>query len=212
MVALTGMYNGQVRAVELTREGAVKMQSMGPKYAVATGEGRVFSQTPTPLGLAITIYTATAIAGAMPIWNPPGSGVKVRPLFVDLNYGSGTADFGSIGLMARKLKAIATGELCTAFADTAPINGQPFSGNASKVMSSNAGTVTVTAGVAGDFIRSLASINLEAATGTAHGTLVVHYDFDGSLEVMPGVLVYLAATKASVAIYASTVVWEEIAL
>lgn len=174
--------------------------------------GRVFSQTCTPLGLAIPIYTATAIAGSMPLWNPPNSGVNVELVSVSVSRASGTADFAAIGLMARKLDAVATGSLCSAFADTTPVNGVLFGGSVSKVKSSNAGTVTVTAGVAADFVRNLFTINLEADTGTAHATSVAKEDFDGTLVVPPGVLVYLAATKASVALYCSTVVWKEVPL
>jgi hypothetical protein len=172
--------------------------------------GRVFSQSCTPLGLAIPIYTATAIAGAMPIWNPPTSGVNVELISVDLARGSGTADFGAVGVMARELTAIATGAIMTALAETTPFNGRLFAGNKTKCKSSNAGTCTVSAGVAGDWVRTLATINLEADTGTAHATSIARYDFDGTLIVPPGVLVYLACTKASVALYASTVVWKEI--
>ncbi len=181
----------------------------GKHYADALA-GRVFSQSCTPLGLAIPIYTATAIAGGMPIWNPPSSGVNVELISVDINRGSGTADFGAIGVMARELAAIATGAIMTALAGTTPFNGKLFGGNKSKTQSSNAGTCTVTAGVAGDWVRSIACINLEADTGTAHTTTISHFDFDGTLIVPPGVLVYLAATKASAALYASTVVWKEI--
>lgn len=180
------------------------------KHHADARAGRVFSQSATPLGLAVPIYTATAIAGGMPIWNPPNSGVLVELISVTLGYGSGTADYGSVGVMARELSAIATGAIMTALAETTPFNGYLFGGNRAKTKSSNAGTCTVTAGVAGDWVRTIASINLEAQTGTAHGTLVPHFDFDGTLIVPPGVLVYLAATKASVALYASTVVWKEI--
>jgi hypothetical protein len=181
----------------------------GKHYADALA-GRVFSQSCTPLGLAIPIYTATAIAGGMPIWNPPGSGVNVELISVNLARGSGTADFGAVGVMARELAAIATGAIMTALAETTPFNGKLFGGNKTKTRSSNAGTCTVSAGVAGDWVRTLATINLEADTGTAHATSIAHFDFDGTLVVPPGVLVYLAATKASVALYASTVVWKEI--
>jgi hypothetical protein len=98
----------------------------------------------------------------------------------------------------------------TALAETTPFNGKLFGGNRSKTKSSNAGTCTVTAGTASDWVRTVACINLEADTGTAHGTQIARYDFDGTLIVPPGVLVYLAATKASVALYASTVVWKEV--
>lgn len=183
----------------------------GKHYADAL-DGRVFSQSTTPLGLAIPIYTATALGGgALPVWNPPDSGVNIELISVDCPRASGTADFGAIGLMARKLKAIATGAIMTAMDETGKaFNGKVFGGQASKVHSSNQGTNTVTAGVAGDWWRTLFAINLEADTGTAHATFPAHFDFDGTAIVEPGVLVYLACTKASVALFASTILWKEV--
>ena len=185
---------------------------MHAKHFAAAKAGRVFSQTTTPLGLAIPIYTATALGGgALPLWNPPNSGVMVVLQKVNIARASGTADFATIGLMARALDAIATGQVMTALAEVAPINGSLLvGGNKAKTRSSNAGTNTVTAGAAGDYVRNLFCINLEADTGTAHASTVAEVDFDGTVLVPPGVLVYLAATKASVAIYTSTLVWEEI--
>lgn len=176
--------------------------------------GRVFSQAATPLGLAIPIYTATALAGGMPIWNPMGSGVNVELIHVDIGYGSGTADFASIGLMHidTKQSNLSTGAHLTAFTESTPKSGLLGLGVKSQVKSSNAGAVTATAGAATDWVRTLASINLEAQTATAHGTTIAHYDFDGTVIVPPGGLVYLAATKASVALYASSIVWKEIPL
>lgn len=184
-----------------------------------TAAGRVFSQSATPLGLALPIYTATAIAGGMPIWNPPQSNRLVELISVDIDYGSGTSVYGTIGLMGLPLTSIATGALCTAFASTTPNNGYLLGGSASKVISSNAGTVTVTAGTAGapsatapGWLRGLASINLEAQTGTAHGTLIATYNFNGTVIIPPGVMVYLASTLATVALFCSTIVWREVVI
>lgn len=185
--------------------------SRGRHYADCL-DGRVFSQSATPLGLAIPIYTGTALAGGMPIWNPKGSNVYVELISVDIGYGSGTAEYASVGLMFinTNQSSLATGAHITAFAETTPKNGFLGGGRSSGVKSSNAGTVTVTAGAAGDWVRTLAQINLEAQTGTAHGTIVAHYDFDGTVIVPPGGLVYLAAGRASTALYASSVVWKEL--
>lgn len=174
--------------------------------------GRVFSQASTPLGLAIPIYTATALAGGMPIWNPVGSGVNVELISVDIAYASGTADYAALGLMAVNVgtSAIGTGTPITAFAETTPKNGLLYGGVASRIKSSNAGTVTVTAQTAAEWARTLMGINLEAQTGTAHATQVSRVEFDGTVIVPPGVLVFLAATKATTALYASAVVWKEI--
>lgn len=179
--------------------------------------GRVFTQSATPLGLAIPIYTATAIAGGMPIFNPPMSNRNIELISVDIDYGSGTSVYGSIGLMGLPLTAVATGALCTAFAATTPTNGFLLGGSASKVLSSNAGTVTVTAGTAAapsqsapGWIRGLASINLEAQTGTAHATGIQTYQFNGTVIVPTGVMIYLASTLASVALFCSSITWKEV--
>lgn len=181
--------------------------------------GRVFSQSATPLGLALPIYTATAIVGGLPIWNQPGSRMDIEVVRVDLAYGSGTSDFGAVGLMAGPLGSIATASGCSAFAATNPVNANLGRQGGSRAVSSNAGTVTVTAGVAtppvpgvagAGWIRSLMSMNLEAVSGTAHGLIVASYDFHGSLVVPEGWLIYLASTKASVALFASCIIWKEI--
>jgi hypothetical protein len=177
-----------------------------------TKDGITFSLSTTPLGLAIPIYTATALGGgALPIWNPPQSGVDIELVSVSCARTSGTADFGAIGLMARRgLTAIATGQLMTALDETnRPVNGRLFFGKSSSINCSNTGTNTVTAGVATEWMRTLFTINLEADTGTAHATTAAVHEFNGSLIVPSGVLVYLACTKASVALYASTIVWKE---
>lgn len=181
--------------------------------------GRVYFQAATPLGLAIPIYTATAIAGGMPLWNPPGSGVDLELLRVDIGFGSGTSDFGSIGLMAGSVNGIGTASGMSAIAATTPQNGYLSKGGGAKAISSNAGTVTVTAGVAtvpvagvpgAGWVRTLFDINLEASTATPLGVGLHSYDFDGTLVVPSGWLVYLAATKATVALFASCIVWKEV--
>lgn len=179
--------------------------------------GRVFSQAATPLGLAIPLYTATSVGGGLPIWNQPNSNRNVEIISVDLPTASGTAVYGVIGFMGVPLAAIATGQPCTALANTAPINGLLGAGNASKCLSSNAGTTTVTAGAAvaptsttPGWIRSLGEINGEGAAAGLHGPLVPHFDLQGTLIVPPGYLVYLACTLASVALVGTTIVWKEI--
>jgi hypothetical protein len=150
----------------------------------------------------------------MPIWNPVGSGVNVELIKVSTARASGTADFGAIGLMFLKVNqsSLATAAPITAFAETTAKNRLLGSGIVSAVKSSNAGTVTITAGAATDWLETLFTMNLEADTGTAHATTKADFDFEGSVIVPPGCLVYVAATKASVALFATSVVWKEIPL
>lgn len=181
--------------------------------------GNVFMQAATPLGLAIPIYTGTSAAGGMPIWNPPGSNRNVELISVDINWASGTAAIAAVGLMVGQLLTIGTATGCSVFTATTPMNGYLMGGNSSKCSSSNAGTVTVTAGTAAapvsgtpgaGWTRSLASNNLENSTTTPLGTTSTVYSFNGTVIIPPGVLVYLASTLASVALYATSIVWKEI--
>lgn len=175
-------------------------------------EGRVFSHTPTPLGLAIPIYTGTALAGGMPIWNRTGSGVNLELISATIAASAtGTAAVGSYGLMVRLDvgSQLTTGSEITAFAKTDPVNGLLGGGNASKVWSSNAGTVTVTAGVAAEFTRTIFGSGV-AAQNTANGISFVHHDFEGTVIVPPGTLVWIAGVLASVRLYNTTLVWKEL--
>lgn len=196
---------------QLSVDNAQLVQTLHGKHYEDTLAGRVFSHTPTPAGLAIPIFTATALAGGMPIWNPSNSNVNVELISVSINRASGTAAVLSVGLMHRNNLGVdlATGSEITAFAETDPLNGLLGAGYASQVKSSNAGTVTVTAGVAAEFVRALFGSGIEADTHTNGISYLVH-DFDGTVIVPPGSMVWLGAKLASVALYNSTIVWKEI--
>ena len=201
-------------------EGQLIVDQMHGKYYQANQKYGVFSNSPTPLGLAIPIYTATALAGGMPLWNPQGSGVKGVLTKAMVARASGTAAVFSVGLMARNGvgAVIATGSQITAFAETTPINGKlglvnsiagSGGGPTSRIKSSRAGTVTVTAGVAAEWVETLGATGVEADV-TANGISLINHDFDGRIEVYPGTMVWLAATLASVALYATTIGWYEV--
>ncbi len=196
---------------QLSTDKAQLVQTLHGKHYEDTLAGYVFSHTPTPLGLAIPIYTATGLAGGMPIWNPSNSNVNVELISASINRASGTAAVGTYGLMVRNDLGtdIATGSEITAFAATAPVNGLFGAGKATRVRSSNAGTVTVVAGVAAEFTRALFGSGIEA-DGTANGISYLYHDFEGTVIVPPGSMVWLAGKLASVALYNSTLVWKEI--
>ncbi len=197
-------------AIEIANFPATLDQQHGEHYQAALA-GRVFSHIPTPLGLAIPIYTATSIAGAMPIWNPTGSGVNVELISASTGYVSGTSAYGTVVLMARNDvgNQLATASEITVFAETTPKNALLGSGLKSKVRSSNAGAVTITAGTAAEAVRTLFTMNLEAATGTEHPAALAHIDFNGTVIIPPGVLVWVANRVASSALFATTLVWKE---
>ena len=203
-------------------QGQQLVDGLHGKYYHANQKYGVFSNSPTPLGLAIPIYTGTALAGGMPLWNPAGSGVKAVLTKITIARASGTAAVFSVGLMARNGvgSGIATGAQITAFAETTPINGKlglvnaiagTGGGPTSRVKSSRAGTVTVTAAVAAEWVETLGGTGVEA-DATTNGISYILRDFDGELEVYPGTIVWLGATLASVALYASTIRWYEVPL
>lgn len=193
------------------RQGEQVISDMHSVYYNQAISGRVFHSTTTPLGLAIPIYTSVTPLGNV-LWNPSGSGVNAVLLAYNAAYASGTAALASFGLMGltNMGSQIGTAAPFSAFAVTTPTNGLFGAGSTSAVKSSNAGTCTLTAAsTAANFIMTIGGINLEAATGTAHGTIVSDFDFKGRFIIPPGCAVYVAATVASVALYTQTLSWYE---
>jgi len=178
-----------------------------------TYRGYTFLASTTPLGLAIPIYTSTA--PLVCLWNPIGSGKNLSIQNVVVAYASGTAAFSAIGLMyeTNAGSSIATGAVFSAFSHTAPTNGMVGGGASSVAKVSISGTNTLTAaGAAGRWFFTLGSINLEAETGTAHATYTpgAGAQVKGQIIVPPGSAVWIAGTKASVALYAQTISWSEV--
>lgn len=198
---------------ELSVDAAQLIQELHGKHYEDCLAGRVFSHTPTPLGLAIPLYTAAGLAGGMPIWNPSNSGVNVELINLNIGKASGTSNFGAMVLMHRKGMGadLATGSEITVFADTTPKNGLLGAGNASRVRSSNAGACTVSAGVAAEAVRSFHGTGVAADTHT-DGLQGIDHDFGGSIIIPPGSLVWVACTKASGSLYATTLTWKELAV
>lgn len=207
--SLTGLFERE--SARLGDERQLVADSLHGKHYQDTLRGRVFSQSVTPLGIAIPIYTATDLLGVPCIWNPIGSGVNVELIKYAFARASGITAFAVVGLMARSGvgSVIGTGQQITAFAESTPINGLIGGGQKSAVKSSNAGQVTVVAGVAAEFIRCMDAI-YPAIDTTAIESAKHEYDFDGTVIVPPGTMVWPAATKASVALFGQSLVWKEI--
>ncbi len=184
--------------------------------------GRVFSQVPTPAGLALPLYTTTVMCTTgicgMPIWNPPGSNRNVELITADFAYDSGTAVAGSILLMGVPTTQIGSAGPVTAMLQTSPINNLLGSGNQTKIWSYNSvGAVTMTAAgttlppssTAAGPIRVLGGLNNQT-TATPTAVSVASYDFKGTVIVTPGYFIYLATTLASVGLYCTCLLWKEI--
>jgi hypothetical protein len=141
--------------------------------------------------------------------------VNAELISISAQRASGTTVEFSAGLFAAfGVDAVATGSFLTAFpgainvARTNPINGLLGRGEQSQVLSTASGTVTATAWAAGDHIYSLFHSYAAIGSSTPDGTPWTH-DFDGKVVVTPGTLIALAASVASVALYATTLVWVE---
>lgn len=196
---------------ELGHEGTQLVASLHGKHYEDTMAGRVFSHAPVVAGLAIPVTTATAIVGGMPIWNPSNSRVNVELIKTTIAHTTATGAGVVVVLMARSGLGtdIATGSEITAFAETDPFNGILGGGNNSQVKSSNAGTITVTAGVDAEVVRTLFGQQRPADTGTEEINVADH-DFDGTIIVPPGTMVWIAASLATTALFVTTVIWKEI--
>ena len=191
-----------------------------PRNHAATQVGRVYSSTTTPLGLAIPIYTTTAPVGNV-LWNT-SSNMKAILLDYTFAYVSGAGVNGAFLLFMRNGVGQAIGTPITAFATTVPNGGKggPVNGvagvggqQATTMSPSNAGTVTLaSAGVAGEAIQVLGGQN-QPLSASAQGTGVFPpctYNFDGSVEVFPGSVIWVASNVASVGLYAQTIRWMEV--
>jgi hypothetical protein len=182
-----------------------------PSYT-QTYRGYTFHASTTPLGLAIPIYTSST--PLVVLWNPIGSGKNLSILNITFAYTSGTAAYGAIGLMYELNcgSAVATGAPFSAFSASTPTNGLLGGGAVSVAKVSISGTNTLTtAGAAGRWFYTLGSFNLENATTTPHGTIgPTQVPISGAIIIPPGNAVWLAATLASVALYAQTISWCEV--
>lgn len=189
-------------------EGQLLVADLHGKYYEATKRGNIFIQTTTPLGLAIPIYTGTA--PRCMLFNPPSSGKNAVLVRIAANRASGTTVEFTAGLSRVASTAVATGAPIAALPGTTPFNGLVGSGNASKMISDFSGTITLTsAGVAADFFYSLFHSYAGIGTSAINDNPISH-EFDGAVVVPPGMAIYLAASVASVALYATTLVWEEV--
>lgn len=196
----------------LTKEGGLAVVDLHGKYADASDSGNLFlssDQAAAAIGTAIPIYTSVTPVGDV-LWNPAGSGVKMRLVSYHIAQVSGNPVVTPVYLMVRTGVGaeIATGAVFSAFAKTTPRNGNPGGGNASKTFSSNLGTCTLTtAGAITDFLLNM--FGLPAITAQAIAFTSLNFDFDGKVSLLPGTAAWCAGTVASVAVYAKTWVWEE---
>lgn len=188
-------------------EGEQIVTQLHGSYYAAARAGRVFQQSVVVGGVAIPISTTTAPIIAL--WNPTGSGKNAVLLRYLANFVATPSVPGTIGLMFvnKAGSQIGTAAPVVAFNDVAPVNGLIGGGLASVMRSSNAATNTLIA--AGIWHTTLFANYTVAAATAVPSSGPLFYDFDGSVIVPPGVIVYPAASAASAAMQ-QTLIWEEV--
>lgn len=200
------------------RQGAQATSDVHGRFYNQTLGGQVFTQTTSPLGAALPLYTTTAIGAAsisgLPLWNT-SSNRNVVLVSTRVAWVSGTAGIGSVFLMGRSGMGYTagTGSPFAVFLTTTPRNGILGGGNASLISSyggiAAASATLTTLGAVADILEVIGSINLEASTATPQPTTVLETKYDGGLIIPPGAAVWLACTVASVALFTITQKWYE---
>ena len=187
---------------------ALQVSQLHGDYYAQNKSAKVFIQTTSILGLAIPIYTGTA--PRVGLWNPAGSGCDAELLSISCQRASGTTVEFAAALFAvfNTGAGVATGAPITVFGDTAPLSGRLGSDASSRCRSTASGTITTTAGAAGDTAYALFHSYAAVSNSVCDGTPWEH-NFNGRVIVPPGTMVYLAASVASVALYTTTLVWAE---
>lgn len=178
------------------------------KYYPWAYRGRVFIGATPISGVAIPI--SSTVAPTPVLWNPIGSGVNAVLIRYTSAYTGGTGVVTGFGYYAltNAGSQIGTAAPVVSFAGTTPANAMIGGGANSKVRWSSTGTVTLIA--AGTLVRPM---NLGQAVAAATSTNLpqggVSEDFEGTMIIPPGVLFYPAATAASGATFAQTLIWYE---
>lgn len=180
------------------------MPASGGKYFTEVSLGRVFIGSTAAAGVAAPISTGTAVTFG--IWNTSTTKWAV-PLWLSIGFTSGTIALGEWGVANQDCGyALATAAPLSAFTAGTPKNALLGSGNASSVQFTPS-AATLTAG--GTAVKWLGSANESATAGL--GTVGGFYhDFDGSLIVRPGQLLFVCGSVAQTGLFTMSMGWSEI--
>lgn len=179
------------------------MAASAGKYYTETALGRVFIGSTAAAGTAFPISTGTAVTFG--IWNTSTTKNAV-PLWCSVGYTSGTIALGTIGLANQNVGFnIATGAAMTAFTEGTPKNALLGKGDASSMKFTPSGATLAAGGTACYwFGRSIES----ATAGT--GIFECKEEFDGSLIVPPGQILFVCGSVAQTALFTMSMAWAEV--
>jgi hypothetical protein len=199
-------------------EGSDDIAALGPhrevlvntvlgKYYTLTRKGRVFIHSTVVAGVAFPISTTTT--PVFGIWNKLGSGKLIIPLLYGAAYVSGTNVQTGVNLALLTNTGAALGTLAplTAITEVAPRNALIGVGQAAVANGFSTATIT-TAGV------FLMSLGFNTFTGAATVPVGIGgpnwFDFDGTLAIPPGNMIYTMGNAASVGLYQQTLIAAEL--
>lgn len=173
------------------------------KYFPETAQGKVFIGSTAAAGVAMPISTGTAVTFAL--WNTHSSKWAV-PLWLSIGYTSGTIALGTFGVANQYCGfALATAAPLSVFTDGTPKNALLGGGNSS-VMRFTPSAATLTAGgTAAMFTGG----SIESATAGL-GVFNHRIDFDGSLIVPPGQMIFPASSIAQTGAFSISMAWAEV--
>ena len=178
------------------------------KYYTQTLRGNTFIGATASAGVVPPIFSNTA--QTFGIWNPSGSGKNIVP--VNLKVGLVTVgvvtDNFALAVTLNAGSQQATGSPITAGTFVAPVNALLGSGTASI---SKFAPATITAGAAPTYLKPTGISNFMAATpAAANNFWQLGEDYDGSLIIPPGVVLYVCNNIAGVATWNICMTWVEI--
>ena len=198
------------------KAGEAVVTELHGKYYNQNYRGNCFFVSTVAAGLAIPIFSTTA--PTLCLWNPSGSGKNAVLIRASAsNTLNVTTVQGAFLLMAQfnAGNTIATGAVFTAFTQAALgtnlFNCNLGGGNVSVMKSAATATNTLTGGST-SVIANMGQINPTTIAGAvASGSQpALVYDFDGTVIVPPGVVVYFAASSATTALFEQSLLWEEV--
>lgn len=173
------------------------------KYYPDVVSGRVFIGSTAAAGTALPISTGTAVTFGL--WNTSSNKNAVL-MRATIGFTSGTIALGEFGIANHYCGfAIGTAAPLSAFTAGTPKNALVGNGNASS-MQFTPSAATLTAG--GTALLWFGKSIESATAGT--GIYAADYDFDGSVVVPPGNLVFLCGSVAQTGLFSCSLMWAEV--
>jgi hypothetical protein len=173
------------------------------KYFEDAKLGRVFIGSTAAAGVALPVETGTAVTFG--VWNVTTNKYAV-PLWISMAYVSGTITVGGFGLANQDVGyATGTAAPLSAFTNGTPKNALLGAGDAS-AMRFTPSAATLSAG--GTRCYLLGSAHEIATAGP--GVSTIHHDFDGSLIVRPGQLLFPCYSIAQTGVFSISMGWAEV--